>query len=226
MATTRTKITVDVARRQDFGKNACRRLRQSDRIPGNLYGLRDAPAALEVSPKRIEEVLHLGSGRNTLLTLSLDGGAKHQEALLREIQRDPVSGRLLHVDLMRIDPSKTLNLRVPVRLIGTPEGVKNEGGILDFVQREVEVSCLPDRIPEHLDVDISGLHLGQNLSVKELEIAEGVEILDDPETVLALVAAPRVAVEAAAAEEEPGEEAAEQPEEAKKTEEETEGGGD
>jgi large subunit ribosomal protein L25 len=125
-----------------------------------------------------------------------------------------VTERLLHVDFMRIDPDKLMNVLVPVRLIGTAEGVKNEAGILDFVQRQVEVACLPTDIPEQLSVDISELHLNQNVAVKELEAGEGVEILDDPEAILAVVVPSRAAeVEVEEAEEEEAEEAAEEGEE-------------
>jgi large subunit ribosomal protein L25 len=134
--------------------------------------------------------------------------------MLRELQRDPVTERLLHVDFLRIDPDRPMHVSVPVRLLGMAEGVKNEGGILDFVQRQVEVSCLPANIPESLAVDISELHLNQNVAVKQLEVGEGIEILDDPESILAVVVPSRAAeVEVAEAEEEAAEEAAAEGEE-------------
>jgi large subunit ribosomal protein L25 len=119
------------------------------------------------------------------------------------------------VDFVRVDPNRVLNVDVPVRLLGTPEGVKNEGGIIDFVHREVAVACLPAAIPEHFDVDVSALHVGQHVSVKDLGEVPHVEILDDPETILAVVAAPKAEEVETVAEEEEEAAAAAEGEEAK-----------
>jgi large subunit ribosomal protein L25 len=208
------QITVPVEARSDTGKNACRQLRAAGRIPGNVYGMALAPFAVSVDPRKVEDVLGLSSGRNTIFQLSLAGGKESRDVMLREMQRDPVTERLVHVDFMRVDPDKRMNVMVPVQLLGLAEGVKNEGGILDFVQRQVEVTCLPTDIPEQLSVDISDLHLNQNVAVKELGTVEGVEILDDPESILAVVVPSRAAeAEVAEVDEEAAEEAAEEGEE-------------
>jgi large subunit ribosomal protein L25 len=207
------KTTVPVEARSATGKNACRQLRAAGRIPGNVYGMALSPFAVSVEPRKVEEVLGLSSGRNTIFSLSLEGGKESRDVMLREMQRDPVSERLVHVDFMRVDPDKLMHVLVPVRLIGTPEGVKNEAGVLDFVQRQVEVSCFPSDIPEQLAVDISELHLNQNVAVKELEAGEGVEILDDPEAILAVVVPSRAAEVVEEPEEEAAEEGAEEGEE-------------
>jgi len=200
-ANSNDQVVVAVEPRDTRGKNACRRMRSAGRVPGNVYGMNLPPFAVSVDPRRIEEVLHTSTGRNTIFQLSLGDQEETRVAMFRELQRDPVNEHLVHVDFVRIDTEKQLHVTVPVRLIGTPTGVKNEGGLLDFVHRRVEVSCLPWAIPEHLDVDVSELHINQNVAVKELRLEQGVEILDDPETILAVVASPRVEVEAAAAEE-------------------------
>jgi large subunit ribosomal protein L25 len=207
------KISVPVEARSKTGKTACRQLRAVGRIPGNVYGMSLIPFAVSVDPKKVEDVLSLSSGRNTIFSLSLKGGKESRDVMLRELQRDPVTEHLLHVDFMRVDPDKRMNVFVPIRLLGTAEGVKNEGGILDFVQRQVEVSCLPANIPEQLEVDIAGLHLNQNVAVGGLEPGEGVEILDDPETILAVVVPSRAAEVVEEAEAEAVEEAAEEGEE-------------
>jgi large subunit ribosomal protein L25 len=204
------KLVVEVDPRSERGKNACRRLRRAGKVPGNVYGLSKEPFAVAVDPRRIEELLRLESGRNTIFTLSAVGGKERREVMVRELQRDPVTELLLHIDFVRFDPDKRLQVAVPVRLVGTATGVKNEGGVVDFVHREVLVSCLPAQIPEHFDVDISELHIGQSVAVRDIPLVENVEILADSEMILAVVAAPRkeeepVAVEAA-------EEVAEQPE--------------
>lgn len=191
----KSKVNIEVEARTDRGKNACRRSRASGRVPGNVYGMNLQPFAVAVDPKRVEEVLTLASGRNTIFSLSLAGGKENRDVMLRELQRDPVTGRLVHVDFLRIDPEKRMHVMVPVRLLGIAEGVKNEAGILDFVQRTVEVACLPSDIPEYFEIDISELHLNQNVAVKGLVVEEGIEILEDPETILAVCVPTRVVEE-------------------------------
>ena len=192
MASSSEQIVVSVDSREDGGKNFCRRLRLEGKVPGNVYGMNLDSFSVSVEGRRIEEVLRLESGRNTIITLSLGDGKDSRAVMLRELQRDPVSERLVHVDFMRVDPTKTIHVQVPIHLVGTPEGVKNDGGVVDFVHRQVEVACLPSAIPDHLEVDISHLHINQNIAVKELVTGEGVEILDPPDTILAIVASPRV----------------------------------
>jgi large subunit ribosomal protein L25 len=213
-----TETVVGVAARQDSGKNVCRRLRREGNIPGIVYGMDLDPFAVTVSERTINDVLSLKTGRNTIFTLSLEGSDKKstREVMIKDLQRDPVTERLVHVDFIRVDMQKAVTVGVPIRLVGTPEGVKNEGGLIDFIQRQVMVECLPDRIPEQIDLDVSELHLNQNALIKDLQEVEGVEILDDPDSPVMGVIAPRgLEVEEAAAEEEveEGEEAAEDKEE-------------
>jgi large subunit ribosomal protein L25 len=211
------KVNVQVEARTETGKNACRRMRVAGKIPGNVFGMDLAPFSVAVDPKRVEEVLSLSSGRNTIFALSMADSKDSRDVMLRELQRDPVTERLVHVDFLRIDPDKPMNVMVPIRLLGLAEGVKNEGGILDFVQRTVEVSCLPSDIPEQFEFDVSELHLNQNVAAKELEVGEGVEVLEDPETILAVCVPTRVVEEEVAETDEEdleadGEEGAEEPE--------------
>ena len=187
MADKRDAIVVEVDRREPQGTNVARRLRAAGRVPANVYGLGRPPVALSIDPRKIEQVLHSPSGRNTIFTLSLEGGQQTRSVMLREIQRHPVTDALIHVDLLRFDPTKRIQVRVPVRLIGTPVGVRLESGILDFVLREVEVDCLPANIPEHLDVDVAELHVNQNVSVRNLVVDPDVLVLDAPDTILAVV---------------------------------------
>jgi large subunit ribosomal protein L25 len=192
---------LEVKSRTLTGGSACRRMRRARRIPSNVYGLDQPPFMVEVNPKRIDELLRLGSGVNTLFQLSLVGENKTREAMIKELQRDPVSELPVHVDFIRVDPLKKVQVSIPIRLEGIPEGVKNEGGIIDFVNRVVVVECLPTDIPESVEVDISDLHVNQNASVSDLKFPDAVEVLDDPEQIVAVVVAPRVE-EAAPVEEE------------------------
>jgi large subunit ribosomal protein L25 len=199
MTEKRETIVVEVDRREPGGSNASRRMRAAGRVPANVYGLDRPPFAVTVDPRKIEQVLHSPTGRNTIFTLSLEGGQQTRSVMLREIQRHPVTDALVHVDLLRFDPTKRIQVRVPVRLIGTPIGVRLESGILDFVHREVEVDCLPANIPEHLDVDVAELHVNQNVSVRNLTHDPDVRVLDAPDTILAVVTYAKEEVPAAEA---------------------------
>jgi len=197
------KHVIEVEARSGRGKGDCRRLRAAGRIPGNVYGLDREPFAVSVAPRAIEELLRTDAGRNAMITLSMGGSGETRQVLIRELQRDPLSESLLHIDFLRLDVTKPIQVNVPVRLTGVPLGVKNDGGILDFVHREVQVSCLPADIPGHMDLDVSELHVGQHVSVADIRFASGVSPVDPPDTIIAVVSAPRreeVAAEAAEAE--------------------------
>jgi large subunit ribosomal protein L25 len=184
-------VVVEVQERQDLGKNANRRLRKSGKVPGVLYGGGLPPFSVAVGSRRIDEVLGLETGRNTIFTLQLEGQDKTRAAMIKDLQRDPVTERVVHVDFVRVDLEKKVRVDVPLRLVGTAEGVKTEGGLMEFVLRSVEVECLPFDIPERLDVDVSALHVGQHLSVKNIPVTTNVEILDDPDSIVCVVAVPR-----------------------------------
>ena len=193
-------ITVEVKPREETGKNANRRLRRDGEVPGVVYGLGKPPFLVSVSPKRLGEILHLESGRNTIFSLSLVGEDQTRSAMIKDLQRDPVSELVVHVDFIRLDLEKMLTVRIPVHLVGVPSGVKNEGGVVDFILRDVVVECLPKDIPEHVDVDVSELHINQNVAVSDIPVETGVRIIDEPESVIAVVVPPRAEAEAVAVE--------------------------
>jgi large subunit ribosomal protein L25 len=184
-------IVVEAQERSDLGKNASRRLRRDGGVPGVVYGLDRPPFPVGIGARRIEEVLKLETGRNTIFTMALKGQDRSRAVMIKALQRDPVTERLVHVDFVRVDLAKAVRVSVPLRLLGIAEGVKTEGGILEFVLRQVEVQCLPTDIPEHIDLDVSALHLNQHLSVKDLPVRERVAILDDPESIVCVVAVPK-----------------------------------
>ena len=196
-------ITVNATRRTDFGKNASRRLRRSGGIPATVYGQGKEAASLTVDPKVIWGILHSHAGQNTIFELAVDQ-SDTSHALIKDFQRDPVKGNLLHVDLLRIDMTHKLTLRVPVEITGTPVGVKVGGGLLDVVMREIEIKCLPSDIPEHIVVDVSHVELNQALRVNELKLSDKIEVLSDPDSVIITVSPIRIqeeVVEAPAVEE-------------------------
>ena len=209
-------LTLQAQTRKDTGKGVARKARAAGRIPGIFYGPGEEPIPLDVAALDFMRIYHGGHGENVLVDLQL-GTDEARKVLFREVQRDPVTEKVMHVDFYHVSLTKAIRVNVPVHLEGVPDGVKNSGGILQHVMREVEVECLPTDIPEHLDVDVSALHINQHISVKDLDVPETVQILDDDEQILAVVVAPRVEEVAAAEEEEAVEPAeGEEPEVAKK----------
>jgi large subunit ribosomal protein L25 len=149
------------------GKNEARRLRVSGRVPAVVYGAKKQPAAISVDPKQITKILHSESGHNTIFDLAVDGDKT--KVMIVDWQYEPIKGKLLHIDLKRIAMDQKIRVRVPVHLTGEAAGVKQQGGIMDQVLREVEIECLPADIPSHINADISGLVFGQVLRVADLD---------------------------------------------------------
>jgi len=202
------EFVVPAESRSETGKNVNRRLRRRGMIPGVLYGTGKAAVPVAVSPREIGAILKSASGENTLFDLDL--GGTRRKVILKEFQREPLRGQLLHADFYEVALDKALQVKVPIELEGTPVGVKLEGGIVDFVTRELEVECLPADIPEKIKVDISHLELGKHLRVSDLTLGEKVTVLVGPDVVVAHVVLPRaeVAAEAAPTEAAPTEEEA------------------
>ena len=186
------EIIVEVQPRAETGKNESRRIRATGRVPGVVYGGDRPVVAIAVDQRRVLDILRSETGENTLFTLQLEGTDTKRVVMIRDYQRDPVKGKLLHVDFVRVDLTKTIEVQVPIQLVGTPVGVKLEGGLLDHVIREVSVTCLPGDIPEGLELDVSEVHVGQHLSVRDIKVTDKVKILDDPDQTVVVVAMPKV----------------------------------
>jgi large subunit ribosomal protein L25 len=197
------EFVVPAESRAESGKNENRRLRSRGMIPGVLYGAGRKPTPVAVSPREIGAILKSASGENTLFDLEL--GGSRRKVILKECQREPLRGAILHADFYEVALDKPIEVSVHVELVGTPVGVKVEGGIVDFVTRELEIECLPTDIPEKITVDISHLELGKHLRVSELKLGDKLTILAEPDVVIAHVVLPRAEV---AAEAEPTAEAA------------------
>jgi large subunit ribosomal protein L25 len=194
------ETTLEATRRDQFGRNNAGRLRRSGRIPAVLYGgasREGEPVA--VDPKALMQILHSDSGVNTLISLKIDG-VGDARVLVKEYQLDPVSHRLLHADFYRVAMDRVLRVTVPVHLTGEPKGVKAEGGVLEFVNRDVVIECLPADIPEHLTVDVTELMMNDGIRVRDLETGGKWEPVTDPDLLIVHVIAPRVEAEAAPAE--------------------------
>jgi len=184
------KVVVEASPRPERGKNEARRLRVSGRVPAVLYGGKGQSIALSVNAKQVNAILRSESGHNTLFQVDL--GGKHEPAILKDWLNDPVSGKLLHVDLLRVAMDVRMRVQVPVHTFGDPAGVKQQGGVFEIVTREVEIECLPAEIPTEFKADVSGLMLGQQLRASDLPIPGNMKLLTDPERVLAHVVALRV----------------------------------
>jgi len=185
------QIVVEAAPRPSRGKNEARRLRQTGRVPAVLYGGKGEAITLSVNAKQVNAILRSETGHNTLFQVDL--GGKQQPAILKDWLVDPLSGRLLHVDLLRVAMDVRMKVKVPVHTFGEPAGVKVQGGVYEVVTREVEIECLPTDIPTEFRMDVSGLMLGKQLRASDLPIDTAkMKLLTEPERVLAHVVALRV----------------------------------
>jgi large subunit ribosomal protein L25 len=201
------EIVVAAQNRTETGKNVNRRLRSQGKIPGVVYGSGKDPVRVAVSPKEITAILRSASGENTLFDLDL--GGSRRRVILKEFQVEPLKGQLLHADFYEVALDKALQVNVHVDVQGTPVGVKVQGGILDFVTRELEVECLPADIPEKITIDVSHLEMGKHIRVADITAPPKVKILTDADVVVVHVVAPRAEeVVAATAEAVPAEGAA------------------
>ena len=201
-ATSNFPAVVATPREGKFNKNAARRVRVSGKIPAVVYGAGQDAVAVAVDPKVITKILHSESGHNTIFDLDVTGTGL-VKAMIVDWQHEPIKGALLHIDLKRIAMDKMMRVSVPIQLIGVPTGVKNQGGILDHVLREVEIECLPSDIPSHLDIDVTGLEIHGAIHVSDLPHSGSIKFLADEGLTVAHVTAIReeepTADEAAAA---------------------------
>ncbi len=188
-------LTVESQIRQEFGKNANRRLRAAGRVPGIVYGRNMEPVAVSVDPKDLDRILFSDTGHNTIFTLKYQDQEKN--VLIRAHQRDPVGEEFLHADFMAVSMDRTMIFDVPVEIVGTAAGVKMYGGILDIVVREIHLECLPGNLPDHIRVDVTDLEIGDSIRVEQLDVdTDNVTILSDPDLTILTIAAPSVEAEA------------------------------
>ena len=181
-------LVIKAEKRENFGKNASRVVRRAGRVPAILYGPGMDNVALTLDKKDLFSILKSETGENTLFVVSFNSEKK--DTMIKELQINPVSDELLHVDLIQIAMDKVIRVAVPVVLVGEAVGVKTDGGFVDFSSREIEVECLPKDIPEYIEVDISELHLHQSVKVNEISPPEGTIITSDKDMTVVLIQAP------------------------------------
>lgn len=186
----RKDITVAASTRTERGKNAAYRMRQAGMIPAVLYGAGGDSVPVTVSPKDLNKILHLSTGHNTIFDLDVTGKEKTPVMIIDWLHH-PVTSRLLHVDLKRIDLTKKLHVKVPVHTEGDPHGVKIQGGVFEVINREIEIQCLPDDIPEHFTVDVSKMNLNDALRASDIPLTASMKLLSVADMVLAHVVSVR-----------------------------------
>lgn len=182
------KFSVKTKQREQLGGKASRRLRKEGNVPAVLYGSNMKSVPLVLNKKDIIQILKSESGENTIFKVSFD--SKSHNVMIKEMQIDPLTDELIHVDLVQITMNKAIQVSVPIELTGEAVGEKSEGGFVDFVTREVEVECLPQKIPEQIEVDVSDLHINQSIRLEDITPPQGVKFLEDPQTVIVNVGIP------------------------------------
>jgi large subunit ribosomal protein L25 len=194
-------MNIEVQPREETGKNANRRSRGRGKIPAVVYGGGKESVSIEVDRKTLVDTMKGHGGENPIFLLKL--GDKERHAMIRNMQIDPMSRQVIHIDFQRVLMDQKVKVAVPVELVGTAVGVKVDGGLLDFVTREVHVECLPGDIPKHLEADVTNLHIGQHFEARELKIPDGVVLLDELEKVIVSVGHGKLEAEPAEATAEP-----------------------
>ncbi len=179
---------IKAEKRDVFGRNASRRLRREGMIPAILYGGDVSNVPLTLRKQDVFMILRSDTGENTVFQVSFD--SEIRDVMIKELQKDPVTDEILHADFVHIAMDKVIQVSVPLVSVGEAVGVKTEGGFVDFVTREIEVECLPKDIPEHIEIDISSLHLRQSFKAEDITLPEGVKLITSFDTLLVLIEAP------------------------------------
>jgi large subunit ribosomal protein L25 len=184
-------VALTAQSRKETGKGAARTLRRQALIPAVFYGPEIDPVHLSLNYRDLERLIKTGAGENVIIDLAIETGEStlSHRAMLKEIQLDPVKQTIMHVDLYEISLDKKIEVEVPIILTGTAKGV-SDGGILQQVSRTVEISCLPDNIPDAFELEVTTLDIGDSLHVSDLNIPEGIEVLEEEELTIATVVPP------------------------------------
>lgn len=179
--------------RDKGGKGTARKLRSEGRVPAIVYGHGRDSQALSINTRELEKLLDHISAESTVIDLDIDG--KASRTLIREIQRHPFKRQILHVDFQELVAGEKISVSIPIVLMGVPDGVRMDGGILDQTMRELEIEVDPANIPNHVEVDVTRLTIGSSVHVRDIQLPEGVEVLDDEDASVCVVSAPRAVIE-------------------------------
>lgn len=195
--------TIQVALRTELGKTATKAMRKNGMIPAVVYGLNEPTVHVAISPKVVARIIASESGMNSVVFLQREGTDIKRHVIIHDLQRDPKTGRLKHVDFLRVDPTHKVRVKVPVKILGVAYGVKTQGGLLDFVHREIEIECLPSLIPTSIPVNVEALRIGDSVRFDQLTLASTLKIVGEAHEVICAIhgkPAEEVAAEAAPAE--------------------------
>ena len=187
------ELTLEVEERKETGTGPNRRLRKAGLLPAVVYGGGKDSVSIQVDQKSIHRLLREVGGENAVFLLKLGGTDQSRHTMVRKIDVDPISRQISHIDFQRIDLAKKVKVQVTIEIVGESIGTRTEEGVLDFVNRAIEVECLPDKIPAMIEVDVSDLHTGQHLEVSDLAVPEGVTIVDDLSKVIVSIGHARIA---------------------------------
>ncbi len=194
------EVTLEVSRRENTGKEQAKKLRRDGKVPAVVYGGHREPVAITVDRKSVSELIQKSEhGMRSVFLLKMAGSDQQRHAMIKDLTIDPISRKMLHIDFVRVVMDEKVKVTIPVHLNGTAAGVK-EGGLLDFQVRELHVECLPNAIPDSIEVDVAPLGHHDYYRIKDLKLPEGVKVLDDPERVVVGVTHARAEVSEAAAE--------------------------
>jgi large subunit ribosomal protein L25 len=194
------EVTLEVNRREQTGKEIAKKLRREGKVPAVVYGGHREPVAIVVDRKTVSELIQKSEhGIRSVFLLKMAGSDQQRHAMIKDLTIDPISRRMTHIDFVRVVMDEVVRVTVPVHVSGTAAGVK-EGGLLDFQVRELHVECLPNAIPDSIDIDVTALGSHDYYRVKDLKLPEGVKVFDDPERVVVGVTHARAEVPEATAE--------------------------
>lgn len=194
-------VSLSANSRDVTGKGAARTLRTQGQVPAVIYGHGRDPQPLSLNARDLDKMLSHIQAESTVIEVTV--GGQTAKTLIREIQRHPIRRQILHVDFQALVAGEKVTVNIPIVLTGTPEGVRLEGGVLDQTLREIEIEVDPSNIPDHIEYDVTNMVIGDSVHISDLKVPDGVEVLDDPETSVAVLAAPRAVVEETAVVAEP-----------------------
>jgi len=186
---------LNASARSENGKGAARKIRMAGNIPAVIYGHMRQPMSLMINARETDRLLQRISTRATVIELNIDGAVSN--TLIREIQRHPYKKQIMHIDFQELVVGETISMYCPIVFVGIPDGVRQEGGILDQVLHQLHISVDPSNIPNHIDVDVTHLKVGKSIHVSELVLPAGIKVLDDPGATLCVIGQSRASIEAA-----------------------------
>jgi large subunit ribosomal protein L25 len=186
-------VSLGAKARSTVGTGNARKLRQNGEVPAVIYGHSREAQSLSLNARELEKLLAQIAGTSTVVELTMDG--KMARTLIREVQRHPFKKQIVHVDFQELVAGEKVTLRVPLRFLGTPIGVRENGGILEETMHQISLRVDPASIPDHIDVDVTAIAIGHSVHIRDLKLPEGAEIMDDEDAPVAIVSAPRAVVE-------------------------------